>query len=723
MTPKRQQLLLPRGHTLLRAGACLEPKSGERKREASSLSLGLQDKRKNESLFALIFSLFGSNAIRPRRGCQDTQKQIPKKTKHYAALFFFVLDRLGCCCSCCCEQASELSVGFDVVGVDVVGVVLGFWPMLSLASSSSPAFSPLFAASTNSAVWERTSSLLLAASDSNDRIVVVLVEPAEARAAAEAQCKFVVVDRDGDATTFVVCGLCHSVCVVFSFNFWSSSSRYDKDNCGNPAVKRRRRRARRSSNDLFSSRQRARADNDDDGDEEKTQPPLLFYLFPPAQKTGDLAVAPTATTTAVLDVGGMSCGGCSAAVTRILSKNTLEGASVTLLTSTAVVRFRGALSPSEASAAAEAAATLLTKKGFPSTARRDAEGDVNAAAEASDVARRRELRRASLDLAVAWGLALVCCAHHAGHWLHAAGIHSMAHGPVAEALSKPLVAGLLGAAALAGPGRPVLADGAAALFKRGAPNMNSLVALGSVASFTAGTLGPTLFPSLGFGASFMEEPVMLLAFVLLGRAAEARARLEASADLRALAGLVPSDARLVLDPGVAPSGGGGPSIAPLTEETALVRTAAVAVGDVVRVLPGERVPVDGVVISSSSSSSSASADEALLTGESSLVPKREGDAVAAGAVVYGSPLDIRATATGGDCAVARMAALVKDAQAREAPSQRLADAVSGRFCYGVMGIAAATALFWGSGLGLSLVPGAAAAAGRGAGQRPVGRPI
>lgn len=462
-------------------------------------------------------------------------------------------------------------------------------------------------------------------------------------------------------------------------------------------------------------------------DNEKKKLNLFVSFFPPPEiAASEDLLAPTATTTAVLDVEGMSCGGCSAAVKRILTTSKLEdgssslsvaGASVNLLTSTAVVRFHGSLSAPETAAAAEAAAELLTKKGFPSTARGDAEGDVNAAAEASDLTRRRELARASADLAVAWGLALVCCAHHAGHWLHAAGIHSMAHGPIAEALSKPLVAGVLGAAALLGPGRPVLSDGAAALFRRGSPNMNSLVALGSVASFSAGALGPALFPSLGFGASFMEEPVMLLAFVLLGRAAEARARLEAGADLRALAGLVPSDARLVLDPGVAPgaaaaaaAAGSSPPVA-AAAETALVRTAAVAVGDVVRVLPGERVPVDGVVISSPPSS----ADEALLTGESALVAKKEGDQIAAGAVVYGSPIDIRATATGGDCAVARMAALVKDAQSREAPSQRLADAVSGKFCYGVMGIAAATALFWGSGLGLSLFPGAAAAAGVAAG--------
>ena len=96
----------------------------------------------------------------------------------------------------------------------------------------------------------------------------------------------------------------------------------------------------------------------------------------------------------MLDVGGMSCGGCSAAVKRILTASKLdgnssavEGASVNLLTSTAVVRFRGALSPCEATAAAEAAAALLTKKGFPSAARGDADGETAAFKAASQVSR------------------------------------------------------------------------------------------------------------------------------------------------------------------------------------------------------------------------------------------------------------------------------------------------------------------------------------------------
>lgn len=67
--------------------------------------------------------------------------------------------------------------------------------------------------------------------------------------------------------------------------------------------------------------------------------------------------------------------------------------------------------------------------------------------------RQGKLARANLDLALAWGLAAICCTHHIGHLLHAAGLHGLAHGPAMEALGSPAVAGALGAAALLGPGR------------------------------------------------------------------------------------------------------------------------------------------------------------------------------------------------------------------------------------------------------------------------------
>lgn len=129
--------------------------------------------------------------------------------------------------------------------------------------------------------------------------------------------------------------------------------------------------------------------------------------------------------------------------------------------------------------------------------------------------------------------------------------------------------------------------------------MNSLIALGASTSFAAGAASAAL-PGFVLDPSFLEEPVMLLAFVLLGRSLEARARAAASADLTALARLIPDSTRLVLDPGAAPRAPANGAAAPAAEEV-LVPTATVRAGDVVRVLPGERVPVDGVVLSGTAS--------------------------------------------------------------------------------------------------------------------------
>ena len=341
--------------------------------------------------------------------------------------------------------------------------------------------------------------------------------------------------------------------------------------------------------------------------------------------------------------------------------------------------------------------------------------------------------------------------------LHSLGYHQFAHTAFMEAMSNPWVSGALGAFALLGPGRRLLLDGFRALWL-GSPNMNSLVGVGSSASFLVGAAS-ALSPAWGLDAGFLEEPVMLLAFVLLGRALEARAKAQAASDLRALAQLIPATARLQLDPGAAPgaaaaaaaaaaAGNGSPAV-----EYISVPTRAVRAGDVVRVLPGERLPVDGEVLEGR-----AAVDESMLTGESVLVAKAPGSRVAGGTVVYEGPLTVRATATGADstlagerCVALRCAGgaagqgrflgcaprclsankrpahqikrtkqrtrshnnlmplpppltqqtkgigrLVAEAQSREAPVQRLADAVAGRFCYGVMAASALTFAFWGS---------------------------
>jgi len=175
--------------------------------------------------------------------------------------------------------------------------------------------------------------------------------------------------------------------------------------------------------------------------------------------------------------------------------------------------------------------------------------------------------------------------------------------------------------------------------------------------------------------------VMLLAFILLGRNLEARARAKASVDLEALARLLPAEARLQLCLGKEFDSGG--------VEEVCVPTVDIKVGDVVRVLPGERIPVDGTVLSGA-----ASVDESLLTGEAAPVPRGPGDEVVGGALLWEAPIFMEARTAGGEGVVADIRHAVEDAQAREAPIQRVADAVSGPFVYTIMGTALATFGFW-----------------------------
>lgn len=380
----------------------------------------------------------------------------------------------------------------------------------------------------------------------------------------------------------------------------------------------------------------------------------------------------------VLDVGGMSCGGCASSVKRILeSQPQVTGATVNLATETALVRVT---SESVISSGwekvkrqlAEALAKHLTNRGFKSTVR---EQDGKEGGKVAPAAlRKREERLARLKdsgrrLAVAWTLAAVCLVGHSHHlighlgpsWLHmlhSTGFHAA-----------------LSLAALVGPGRKLLVDGWKSLV-RGSPNMNTLVGLGAISSFAVSTAA-ALFPRLGWQA-FFEEPVMLLAFVLLGRAVEERAKLQASSDMTALLNFLPSKARLVM--GFDNSG---------HPTTVTVPCDSLSVGDSVVVLPGDRIPVDGVVKSGKST-----VDESSLTGEPLAVLKQSGDEVTAGTVNYNGTMTVEAMRAGGDTVMSDIIRMVEDAQTREAPVQRLADKVAGRFCYGVMALSGATFAFW-----------------------------
>jgi Cu+-exporting ATPase len=204
----------------------------------------------------------------------------------------------------------------------------------------------------------------------------------------------------------------------------------------------------------------------------------------------------------------------------------------------------------------------------------------------------------------------------------------------------------------------------------GAGNMDLLVALGTSAAF-----GLSVFELLRGRehALYFESSAVVITLVLLGKWLEGRAKRSAGAAIRALATLQPETARVLRD--------GAEAELPI---------AALRVGDLVRVRPGERLPVDGVVTEGRSA-----VDESLITGESLPVSKGEGDAVTGGAVNGEGLLTVRCTALGAESRLARIARLVEQAQGAKPPIQRLVDRVAAVFVPVVVGIAVVTLLGWG----------------------------
>ncbi|TVU48208.1 hypothetical protein EJB05_07837, partial [Eragrostis curvula] len=365
--------------------------------------------------------------------------------------------------------------------------------------------------------------------------------------------------------------------------------------------------------------------------------------------------------TVLLDVSGMMCGGCAARVRAILAADArVETAAVNLLAESAAVRLRA-----PAPGAGEELAARLTECGFPTTARRGgaAAGAGESARKWREMAARKEelLARSRGRVAFAWTLVALCCGSHASHLLHSLGIH-VGHGTFLDLLHNSYVKCGIAVAALLGPGRDILFDGFRA-FRQGSPNMNSLVGFGSAAAFAISAVS-LLNPEWEWNSTFFDEPVMLLGFVLLGRSLEESARLKASSDMNELISLLSPQSRLV----IASSSDDPSSDSSMNSDAITVEVPVddVRVGDSVLVLPGETIPVDGNVIGGSSF-----VDESMLTGESLPVAKEIGLPVFAGTVNW-----------------------VEDAQAREAPVQRLADSIAGPFVYTVMTLAAATFSFW-----------------------------
>ncbi len=222
---------------------------------------------------------------------------------------------------------------------------------------------------------------------------------------------------------------------------------------------------------------------------------------------------------------------------------------------------------------------------------------------------------------------------------------------------------------------------AAQSIRTGRLNMFTLIGLGVVTAYgesVVATFVPTIFPpafrdSSGVVAPCFEAAAVIVTLVLLGQVLELRARNRTGAAVRALLALAPVVARRVGDDG----------------SDVAIALDAVRVGDRLRVRPGEKIPVDGVIDAGESY-----VDESAMTGESMPVPKRAGDRVIGATLNGAGGFIMRAEKVGRDTLLARIVRIVSDAQRSRAPIQRVADVVSGYFVPAVIGVAAITFGAW-----------------------------
>lgn len=384
------------------------------------------------------------------------------------------------------------------------------------------------------------------------------------------------------------------------------------------------------------------------------------------------------------DITGMSCAACSARVEKAVSQ--VEGVTscaVSLLTNSMGVE--GTASPQAIIAAVENAGYGASVKGASGQRAASENSDDDALKDRETPVLRRRLIASLGFLAV---LMYVSMGHMMWHW----PLPSFFEGNhVAMGLVQLLLAAIVMVI-----NQKFFVSGCKSLL-HGAPNMDTLVALGSGASFVysvyalfamtdAQVRGDVEAVMAYMHKFYFESAAMILALITVGKMLEARSKGKTTDALRSLMKLAPKTAVLLRD---------GKEVTVPIEQ--------VRRGDTFAVRPGEHIPVDGVIVDGVSA-----VDESALTGESIPVDKTTGDGVSAGTVNQSGYLRCEATGVGEDTTLSQIIRMVSDAAATKAPIAKVADKVSGVFVPTVIAIAAVTAAVWlllGESVGFALARG------------------
>ena len=368
---------------------------------------------------------------------------------------------------------------------------------------------------------------------------------------------------------------------------------------------------------------------------------------------------PAVAENATLEIEGMSCASCVGRLERALQvgKGVVE-ASVNLAAETAQVRYLAGVT-----SVADIAA-VATNAGYPARVPSNQRID-NTDRKAESLNR---LGRMTILAAV---LALPVFLIEMGSHL-IPGVHELISNTIGLQNSRMLQF-VLTTIILLGPGWQFYTKGFPALLK-GAPDMNSLVALGTCAAYgfsLVATFAPAWLPS-GTANVYFEAAAVIVVLILLGRYMEARAKGRTGEAVKKLVGLQVAHARVARE-GV----------------TADIALEEIVTGDIVHVRPGEKIAVDGVVLTGSSY-----VDESMLTGEPIPAAKSAGDDVVGGAVNGTGALTFSATRVGGESRLAQIIALVEQAQGAKLPIQGIVDKITAWFVPAVMIVALLTVCIW-----------------------------